>query len=1513
MDMNDAIKSSVIALLMLLIFSLDSIASFQFETKCESTSDIINQVDYVTLEETLNMSLIKEHLRYLTKEMYDIYGIKTRATGTLGNILAAQYIYNKFVEYGLEDVHFFNFTVPVPKSYGANITFSDGSILEIYPVLPNLVCPSTTHKEGIFGRLIYAGEGYLEDFDTQKVEGSIVILDYESNYRWLNAMKLGAKAVIFLPAKDPQRAFSPYGHHYTHPKYLENFPVNFPRFYAENKDLLLSHLGENVTIKSTVRWEPVISHNILGLVRGKDYPNIIFGLSSYYDSYSFAPDLAPGAQDACGIAVLLELAKYFSENKPKASILFIAFGGHYQTIAGALSWADSEEYAKIGQNLWMILNLDISTGSKAIHITNIGYLWTYPQAGHTEVYVPIAQYLQSVQKKINDVRLSRGLSPYQAWTTWVTARLTGPGGFDEPMPNRAYITELDAFDVWSARSPDYCNPAFFNIMTALDIRPYIFTPYDIYDRINFENLEVQARFIHALLLTVYKEEDPIWLTQNPLSKCNPKGRCPRNGAYVGQTAVWDPETNWYKPVGNLLVVARMYYSINKASGWSNFQGTGPTFYRFYTFSGNDGTFRFPYTVRISTRAWVGSDDEIYFEAYAIDPETGNIVIGPDLGQRKFISYPFANEIWEGKYGDYYLGFLLVQNISSVIIIPDNYRPGEWVSRNLYNRFPHPLISVNNFWTHVTLEHYAVIYDSALGLAAIFLGSQEPVEILIGGRPPYAILVNASKNNRLGSGCTFSRGQTILTLPYIRYAENLRWILEERFSTLEKYRVTHPYAYQRFMNGISALENAILALKNYYYSKAYAFSMDAWRDLYWVYLYQRDEIENIIVVAPYLAILLVPFVYLTERLLFKTLGAKRVLCVILLAVLFSFILTFVHPSFSVAGNPELLILASSTIILSIPIIFLIVEKALKFIKDIKVKIFGAHEIKTSKIELSLSAWHLGIENMRRRKMRTSLVLISIIVSISALVALTSTFQLTIFGFQQFYPEEPITPYRGILIHHANWGGEREAHWLGDLIENYIAAKYSGNNLLISKRAWYWPWYPTEGGALTVSHKNNSIKIFCLQGLSPQDSWLTSLLPSFQGRWFIESDKYVCILSSSQAEQLNATIDSIIKIQEMPYRVIGIYSDNEMSLIRDLDGKSVLPPDIRALGTVDAWKLHYEPGEVIILPWWTIVNIWGSRTGCIVLRSEDTTLLSRVAFDLFHHGLNIYVCLDDYGKILIPQSIMVTRISGLEYQIPTIIISMLSILNLMLGAIVERRREISTYSVIGASPLNTVIMFISEHIVYAILGGFLGYIFGNIILKVSGQSLSIYYTYTTSSLFIAVGFSMLMILLASLYPALIIAKMVTPSLERVWKIPTKPVGDRWDVPLPFFAKDEVEASSAIKFLEEFVKGHYDSNAPVFWTENVEVTEGIIDETPYKGVKMLVHLFPYETGVTQESIIISQPYEGRWRFLIFTKRLTGTLNDWVRLNRNFIDAIRKQLLLWRTMSTEEKQKYASASFHN
>ncbi|MCX6183157.1 MAG: M28 family peptidase [Bacteroidetes bacterium] len=80
------------------------------------------------------------------------------------------------------------------------------------------------------------------------------------------------------------------------------------------------------------------SQNVVGFIRGLEQPDSFIVISAHYDHLGKmgANTYFPGANDnASGTSMLLNFVKYFSENRPKCSIAFIAFSGEEIGLLGS--------------------------------------------------------------------------------------------------------------------------------------------------------------------------------------------------------------------------------------------------------------------------------------------------------------------------------------------------------------------------------------------------------------------------------------------------------------------------------------------------------------------------------------------------------------------------------------------------------------------------------------------------------------------------------------------------------------------------------------------------------------------------------------------------------------------------------------------------------------------------------------------------------------------------------------------------------------------------------------------------------------------------------------------------------------------------------------------------------------------------------------------------------------------------------------------------------------------------
>lgn len=134
-------------------------------------------------------------------------------------------------------------------------------------------------------------------------------------------------------------------------------------------DLAAEELKVNINNRFLDSYQ---TQNVIGYIPGKKDPENYFFLTAHYDHLGMLGKSAyfPGGNDnASGVAMMLDLARYFTENPADFSIVFIAFGAEETGLEG------SEYFARHmpvdPKKVMFSLNLDmVGTGSDGIMVVN---------------------------------------------------------------------------------------------------------------------------------------------------------------------------------------------------------------------------------------------------------------------------------------------------------------------------------------------------------------------------------------------------------------------------------------------------------------------------------------------------------------------------------------------------------------------------------------------------------------------------------------------------------------------------------------------------------------------------------------------------------------------------------------------------------------------------------------------------------------------------------------------------------------------------------------------------------------------------------------------------------------------------------------------------------------------------------------------------------------------------------------------------------------------------------------
>ena len=270
---------------------------------------------------------------------------------------------------------------------------------------------------------------------------------------------------------------------------------------------------------------------------------------------------------------------------------------------------------------------------------------------------------------------------------------------------------------------------------------------------------------------------------------------------------------------------------------------------------------------------------------------------------------------------------------------------------------------------------------------------------------------------------------------------------------------------------------------------------------------------------------------------------------------------------------------------------------------------------------------------------------------------------------------------------------------------------------------------------------------------------------------------------------------------------------------------------------------------------------------------------------------------------------TSSQGLVNIIIPILIAALIVLNTMLGSVFERVKEIGIFSSIGLSPTNIAMLFIAEAIVYGIIGAVSGYLIGQALAKAISYFHilpGLYLNFSSTSAELAIGLVIAVVLLSTIFPARKASEVATPAVDRTWKVP-EPEGDVWRITLPF-AVAGVQARGINEFLAEWFRSYEEQSVGDFLTQDIRTGVATMPTGPGYQLTGKVWLAPFDLGVSQSIALDTAPTDLQdvYEVHLNLTRLSGDVSNWKRVNRRFLNVLRKQFLIWRTLTAGERERY-------
>ena len=1519
-------------------------------------------------------------------------GFTSRVVGYPGAKQSADFIQSEFSSLRLDDiaVHEFDVTVPIEKSGNLQVIESDWSI-RLYGLWPNLVRTSTLPEGGLHTHLIDAKSGRYENMDGLNVEGAAVLMDFNSGDAWVNAAQLGAKAIVFV---EPDSTVYLEGEKkfLSLPLDVPRFWVNKRDGEKLRADLEGSE-SIKVHLEYRMDWERKSAWNIIGTIPGYDplLSNDVVVLEGYYDAMSVVPSLAPGAEQASSITALLEIARHFRENPPARTVVFLATTAHHLGLRGVddfiqrylrkedpfvdhmlvrkvvdtaidrnLIEKDGVVY-KIGREEFfgkesLVRSLVENSSLLIEKIVNESISSGLILADGGNISLSDRDYLGArdlIESAVSDEKVRKSL-----WKTWLTENYNQPD--IKLFVSLDLSSQTDELGIWNSNSSFYYKRYFapfgknfmryakevsgamgfaerdvlvngispeggmswstfvpgeisvnselvlaagtpaLAFVTVNDARFLVDTPLDKVSRVNVQNLSKQIRVLSGMLQLAL--EDPELF---PDFKMRLRDNL---RSLKGQTMVF-PRRSIIPDLPRTGAVAVVRNG--KKKSYKGVRG------EYYELVDNTGSF---YVSRVRV-------NNVQVEGYYMDPITGQIVYAPDRGVQGDETFPMKVSMdWRDKEW-------------MVILFP-------CVAYNFYDIVdPRYLTKLSNVSVFDETNSAPVEYGYTIGEGPS--SANEPFGVLF-ARPGSRIkmgfgagllgfrslLLNSTsleeKDLAEGEGFEVRSGVSFARTTF--QAAKDMWSLDEsRMRELKSFAIENQRLNDLHERAHTELKQAEIALADKQWSAfmrhtraAFGLESRAYPD---VKSTQNDVVQGII----FFMALVIPCAFFTERLIFTAATIKnQIIGFVGIFLSIWIVLWLVHPAFQLS-NPFVILLAFVIIALAVLVMSIISSRFNEQMKKLRTEVAVIHDTDVSRSSASLTAFQLGISNMKRRKTRTVLTFLTLLLLTFTVLSFTSI--QTGMRFNQIQRDNEGL-YEGILIRSKAWNP------MEDSVLDYALSNFS-NTGTVAPRSWY---SNKSKAHIKIKFGEDAHNALGVLGLTPQERDVTSMHRALiAGRWFAPGEEKVCILPSDMigAGKLNIDLEDVgsasVRVFGEFFTVIGVVDSKRMKDLKDLDDEILTPADFAVTGGQAVQEIaeeeqrekqgledtkvvikpfvHLEPANTLIIPYETLRNIGsGNPLQSVAIkfnegvdeRYEVENFLSRLAVTLF---AGIKEDGDEYIRVSIYSSLGMTSFAGMSNLFVPILIASLIVLNTMMGSVYERFREIGIYSSVGLAPGHIAWLFIAESCVYSVLGVVAGYLGGQIIAKVLIElNLLAGFTLNYSSIAAVLSCILVMavVMLSTIYPARKASQLAVPDVTRKWKLPP-PDGDEWNFEFPFTV-----GGHEVLGLNVFLVGYFDSYSEesigTFYTDGANLSKQDTTKGEAFAIDMNIWLAPFDLGVSQHVTLNAIPDGDHniYSIALKLKRLSGEDASWRRVNQRFMNVIRKQFLIWRTVDSEAKESY-------
>lgn len=732
---------------------------------------------------------------------------------------------------------------------------------------------------------------------------------------------------------------------------------------------------------------------------------------------------------------------------------------------------------------------------------------------------------------------------------------------------------------------------------------------------------------------------------------------------------------------------------------------------------------------------------------------------------------------------------------------------------------------------------------------------------------------------------------------------------------------------------------------------------------------RQIINDLIVAVVVFMALVIPFCFFVMKLVTPFTEVTRQLTIFgLIFLLMVAVLYWVHPAFSVANTPVIVIMAFVILGLAVFVAMILISRFNSSMMELVEQALQSEAVDAAQSRLVEAAFLVGVNNMKRRRIRTSL-------TCATIVLVTFTMLSVISVGQDVDPamvrQSATAAYDGFVFLQPGMGKIETVQM------DRLRARYGRGTVTVT-RAWgQMVDHQGHNLPLRITQKRSPdaprevlgervIESKVLLGMEQAEHGFIADMPLVKGRWIRDGQAEI-VLSVEAADLIGITPenfnDQTLILLGMEMTLVGLVDDQKLARMQDLAETPILPMVFNvtaaqaAPGTAQqrnedmAKELGggnklleggeisgrpFDPINIAIVPIEMAQQLGFASYRSLSVKFIDdqqlTTPPAQRAWNevnrliRFQHqrnllGLTRPVERDPESQAKISPgeyaltSSTTTQVGGvLKAAIPTILAATI-ILNTMLGSVMERKREVSIYNAIGLNPGHVIMFFLAESLVFGLVGAVGGYLIGQTLSIVINwlDLIKLNLNYSSMAVIVVIFLTIATVLASTIYPALMAARAAVPSGQRRWSLP-RPEGDHIHIEFPF-SYDSNHVLGVCAYLHEFMQQNSEASTgkflaragPVGLVPAHSAPDNAENPTAY-AMLFDIAPAPFDLGVNQKMEVYCA-YNTRIRshmLSVHLTRLSGEHSSWVTVNQPFLESLRKRLLAWRSQPAEIQNGY-------